>query len=141
MLRIRGDDAWVGRHVCKDFLVDNDAGPAIKKPFYGTVTAVEEDEDHTGYRLFKVLYTDGEDEWLPVEDLFDILMPEDAQVISAQNLVCLSATVIFTYIIMYVSCMQIPQAQPDAEPKKKTKKKSKYQDYEGAPDDAVYFFV
>ena len=83
MLRIRGDEAWVGRKVYKDFLIDNGAGPTIKKPFHGTVMGFEEDEEHPGYRLFKVLYTDGEDEWLPVEDLLDILMSEDTQVISA----------------------------------------------------------
>ena len=80
MLRIRGDDAWVGRKVCKDFLVDNGKGPAIKKPFYGKVVAVDEDEEHPGHRLFNVLYTDDQDEWLPVEQLLDILLPEDAQV-------------------------------------------------------------
>ena len=62
-----GSDDWVGRHVEKDF------GEPHGK-FMGLVTAVDDWEDNPGKRIFKVVYTDGDVEWLDAPTIMSILL-------------------------------------------------------------------
>ena len=72
--RIRGEDKWIGRRVEKHF-------PGHGK-FKGKVTDVDEEvPEHggsSGHRIFQVVYDDGDDEWIGVDDLVNILLPPSA---------------------------------------------------------------
>ena len=70
--RIRGEDSWIGRQVRKKFLVGKGRNKRWQL-FHGTVTAVDDDEDNPGHRLFQVTYEDGDDEWLDVCNTQEIL--------------------------------------------------------------------
>ena len=59
--RIRGEDSWLGRQVRKKFWVGKGHNRRLKL-FYGTVTAIDDDEDNPGHRLFEITYEDGDDE-------------------------------------------------------------------------------
>ena len=72
--RFHGSDDWVGRHIQKDF------GPPFDK-FMGLVTAVDDCHGHPGHRIFKVVYTDGDDEWMDAPTLKSMLVTV-AQVVS-----------------------------------------------------------
>ena len=65
--RIRGEDHWIGRKIEKDF-------PGHGK-FKDTVNAVDDHEGHDDHRVFQVVYDDGDDEWVGVDDLVSILLP------------------------------------------------------------------
>ena len=67
--RIRGEDRWLGRTVRKNF-----AGFGI---FKGKIDAVDEDEDVPGHRIFHVVWEDGDDAWIAVDELVDILQRTD----------------------------------------------------------------
>lgn len=62
---VRGDDAWIGQAVVKEFIGHG--------KFRGQVTDVDEDSQKEGYRLFHVVYEDGDDEWMHAESVYDIL--------------------------------------------------------------------
>ena len=64
-LFVRGDDAWVGHTVTKEF------GGYGK--FKGRVTDVDDNEKKSGSRVFHVEYEDDDDEWMGAEDLLRIL--------------------------------------------------------------------
>ena len=72
---MRGEDAWVGRRVKKKFGSNGE--------FFGLVTAVEEWRGHPGQRVFKVVYTDGDSEWIGVQDVHEILLSEEELVSQA----------------------------------------------------------
>ena len=65
----RGEDRWLGRTVRKNF-----AGFGV---FKGIVDAVDEDEDVPGHRIFHVVWEDGDDAWISVDELVDILQHPD----------------------------------------------------------------
>ena len=65
-LFVRGDDAWIGRRVVKEF-----------KPhdmFQGRVDDVDENAKKEGWCVFHVVYSDGDDEWMGAEDLMNTLV-------------------------------------------------------------------
>ena len=63
---LRGDDAWIGRRIKKEF---PDHGT-----FFGIVTAVDDHEGHPGERIFLVKHFDGDEEDIAVKDLKDLLV-------------------------------------------------------------------
>ena len=65
-LFVRGDDAWIGRVVRKDF-PNHDI-------FTGRVTDVDDNVTKKDYRVFHVVYEDGDDEWIGAADLIEILV-------------------------------------------------------------------
>ena len=68
--RIRGEDAWIGRKVQANFGNHGD--------FYGVVTAVDDDAQNPGHRLFHVDFEDGDEAWLGVDEVSSILLaPEE----------------------------------------------------------------
>ena len=46
----------------------------------GTVTAVDDDADNPGHRIFEIRYDDGDVSWISAEDTYDILHKQNAQV-------------------------------------------------------------
>ena len=60
--RTRGNDAWLGRMVRKDF----------KKfgIFTGRVDGVDDHAKFNGHRIFHVTYSDGDDEWIEIDELY-----------------------------------------------------------------------
>ena len=65
-----GSDDWVGRHVEKDFGESHDK-------FTGLVFGVDDWKDNPGKRIFKVVYTDGDSEWLDAPSVQAILQSTD----------------------------------------------------------------
>lgn len=74
--RLRGEDHWIGRSVEKNF-----GGCGL---FRGTVHDVDDHEGFEGHRLFQVVYDDGDDEWLEVDELASILLPPESNVAMVQ---------------------------------------------------------
>jgi len=62
---VRGDDAWIGQAVVKEFVGHG--------KFQGQVTDVDEDSKKEGYRVFHVVYEDGDHEWMDAESVHAIL--------------------------------------------------------------------
>ena len=85
--RIRGSDSWLGRHVEKSF------GSLGK--FKGRVDGADDDEANAGHRIFHVTYRDGDEEWMAVEELADILLPANFTVLFYFDL-------IKSFIVWYV---------------------------------------
>ena len=69
--RIRGQDSWIGRSVKKYF-----EGHGF---FTGTIDAVDDDEENNGHRVFHVVYEDGDDAWVEVDEIVQILQPPAAE--------------------------------------------------------------
>ena len=65
--RLRGEDHWIGRIVKKKF--------GAHGIFTGKVHDVDDHDGFEVHRIFQVVYTDGDDEWLPVDELVSILQP------------------------------------------------------------------
>ena len=71
--RTRGEDSWIGCKVKKGFWVGK--GRNKKKTYFeGTVTAVDDDAEHPGHRLFEVRYDDGYVEWVGADEVNEILV-------------------------------------------------------------------
>ena len=73
---MQGEDSWIGMRVCKDFWIGKGKNKKRLK-FNGLVASVDDDEENNGHRLFEVRYDDGDIEWLPPEDIPDILVSAD----------------------------------------------------------------
>ena len=67
MWRIRGKDSWLGRSVKKEF---GSAGT-----FTGRIDGVDDHAEKLGHRVFHITYSDGDDEWIEVDELIEILLP------------------------------------------------------------------
>ena len=65
--RIRGKDSWLGRSVQKSF--DRHG------KFIGRVDGVDDHAEKEGHRVFHITYSDGDYEWIEVDELIDILLP------------------------------------------------------------------
>ena len=74
---IWGDDNWIGRTVLKDF------GEYGK--FRGQVKDVDDNANKPGYRVFHVVYEDGDDEWMGPKSLQDILTVGIVESMCANN--------------------------------------------------------
>ena len=136
-----GKDDWIGRQIRKDFGEPHGI-------FIGNITAVDDWAGHPGQRLFKVVYTDGDSEWMDARKVKSMLL-NVAQVVSA--------CIIFKYyccvFLIFIFCIPLmgqeeansaeaaalqPQAQQQTQ-QPTQKKKGKYADYETAPADPVLF--
>ena len=78
--RMRGEDAWIGRQVQKNF--------GTHGTFMGKVTNVDDDAKFPGHRVFQVRYSDGDSEWLGVDDLVDILLAPEEPQHPAKEVIC-----------------------------------------------------
>ena len=87
---LRGSDDWIGRRIQKDF------GPPHGK-FVGLVTAVDDWEGHPGKRIFKVVYTDGDDEWMDALTINSLLMTVEQVVSVCINKKCLAECFLFFF--------------------------------------------
>ena len=78
---MRGEDHWIGRKVKKYF-----DGCGM---FTDTIDAADEDQDNIGHRIFHITYSDGDDEWVGVNDLVTILQApdEDAATVGSRKYV------------------------------------------------------
>ena len=65
--RLRGNDAWIGRMVEKDF--------GVHGKFTGRVDGVDDHAESNGHRIFHITYSDGDEEWIEVDELAHILLP------------------------------------------------------------------
>ena len=74
---MRGNDSWIGRSIKK-----NCGSARRQKWFTGRVDGVDDHADHKGHRLFHVTYSDGDDEWMEVDELQDIMLPPGAPSVS-----------------------------------------------------------
>ena len=74
--RIRGEDRWIGRSVKKNF-----EGHGI---FTGIIDAVDDQEGHNGHRVFHIVYADGDDEWIGVDEVVEIILPPDDDATTAE---------------------------------------------------------
>ena len=146
-LFVRGDDAWIGRTVAKEF------GP--HGIFKGQVTDVDDNSKKIGWRVFHVEYEDGDDEWMGAEDLINILVVNIVCYLLHNVLcivLCFRTTLIKQHLKIISNCIVTEPQQDESDEheeehavpvanarKKKQTKPSKYLDYECAPSDAVYF--
>lgn len=72
--RMRGEDAWLGREVRKKFWIGK--GSHRKQVlFKGKVTAIDDDEDNEGHRVFVITYEDGDEEIVAAGDIAPYLGP------------------------------------------------------------------
>ena len=70
--RIKGEESWVGCKIKKKFCVGK--GKAKRYKFFeGKITAYDDDEENSGHRIFQVTYEDGDEEWLSVDSIHDLL--------------------------------------------------------------------
>ena len=76
-ITIWGDDTWIGRHVSKDF---GEFGT-----FRGKVLDVDDNANKPGYRVFHVLYEDGDEEWMGAKDLQNILLVTIIKIVCVGN--------------------------------------------------------
>ena len=67
--RLRGQDAWLGRMVRKHFKGHD--------TFNGHVDGVDDHTKFNGHRIFHVTYSDGDDEWMEIDELTGMLLPPD----------------------------------------------------------------
>ena len=69
------------------------------KWFSGRVNGVDEHAGHSGHRLFHVTYSDGDEEWMEVDQLQDIMLPPGAPSVSQILYICMEYDlfVIFLY--------------------------------------------
>jgi len=70
--RRRGNDSWIGRAIKKNF--------GSLGFFTGRVDGVDDHAKRKGHRLFHITYSDGDDEWIEVDELSKILMPSSKTV-------------------------------------------------------------
>ena len=104
--RIRGEDSWLGREVCKNFWIGK--GKNKKQVLFRCkVTAIDDDEDNEGHRLFEVTYEDGDVEDYDVGDLLSILTPLDSAQVVVNDLcgvavVCFVGFYIFFKFVLFM---------------------------------------
>ena len=73
---MRGEDEWIGCRVNKGFW--SGKGASLKKVYYkGTVTAVDDDAENPGHRIFEVRYDDGDVAWVGADEVWEILMEKE----------------------------------------------------------------
>ena len=65
--RIRGKDSWIGRSVQKKF--------GRMGTFTGRVDGVDDNAEKEGHRVFHITYSDGDEEWIEVDELMEIMLP------------------------------------------------------------------
>ena len=75
--RIRGKDSWLGRSVQKSF--------DRQGKFTGRVDGVDDHAEKEGHRVFHITYSDGDDEWIEVDELIDILFPTGISCVRYNN--------------------------------------------------------
>ena len=144
--RMRGNDEWVGRDVVKNFGELGD--------FKGKVTDVDEHHGKPGCRLFYVVYDDGDDAWMEPTEVKSILVPLNTNTtapapatVNCFDLLCKSIINYLHIISFWLQAAPVAEAQTTSasadtsstQANKKQKKKSKYENFEGAPDNACYF--
>lgn len=137
----RGEDIWVGRKVWKTFYDSN--GDEIDT-FDGKIVDVDDDEDEVGHRIFQVLYDDGDDAWISAAEASSIMIDEDIDTVPATSNVTGSATSASAAASATASASAAASTTTNTSdippaPTTKKKKPSKYEHYQSAPDNAVYF--
>ena len=127
-----GEDTWIGCNVSKMFYDVNGKELGI---FKGKIVDVDDDADNVGHRIFQVVYEDGEDEWLSAKEIASIIIDECIETVPAMSADTGSATLASAA----ASATSNTAGTPDASTTTKKKKAGKYEHYQGAPDNAVYF--
>ena len=130
----RGEDNWIGcNNVSKMFYDVN--GKVYGKElsiFKGKIVNVDDDADNVGHRIFQVVYEDGEEEWSSAKEIGNIIIDECIEMSAGTTG---SADVASAAASATSNTVGIP----DASTTKKKKKTGKYEHYQGAPDNGVYF--
>ena len=73
------EESVMGSRVSKSF-------KGFDGEFFGTVTDVDDNNDPNGQRLFKIEYDDGDEEWLPLDEMVSLLVSvQSASEMSAEE--------------------------------------------------------
>ena len=137
----RGEDIWMGCNVSKMFY---DANGKELDIFNGQIVDVDDDADNVGHRIFQVVYEDGDDEWVSAEEIASIIDDEYIGTVPATSTDTGSATSASAAASATASASAAASTTTNTSdispaPTTKKKKPSKYEHYQSAPDNAVYF--